>query len=68
MINSSNICTCDAYDTKSFSHNVNNENNEVQHKQKRFSWNFRIKFNFGKNNKICHEWLPQDIALVFIQN
>jgi len=53
---------------KVLNHNVNNENNEVQHKQKRFSWNFRIKLNFGKNNKICHEWLPQDIALVFIQN
>jgi hypothetical protein len=34
MINFSNIHTCDAYDTKNLNHNINNENNKVQHKQK----------------------------------
>jgi hypothetical protein len=34
MINFSNIHTCDAYDTKLKNHNINNEINEVQHKQK----------------------------------
>jgi hypothetical protein len=32
MKNYSNIHTCDAYDTKLKIHNINNENNEVQHK------------------------------------
>jgi hypothetical protein len=34
MINSSNIHTCDAYDTKNLNHNINNENNEVEHNKK----------------------------------
>jgi hypothetical protein len=32
MINSSNIHTCDAYDTNFKNHNISNESNEVQHK------------------------------------
>jgi hypothetical protein len=32
MINSSNIHTCDVYDTKFKNLNINNEINEVQHK------------------------------------
>jgi hypothetical protein len=40
MINSSNIHTCDAYDTKLKNHNINIEINEVQHKRKRSNWNF----------------------------
>jgi hypothetical protein len=41
-INSSNIHTCDAYDTKFKNHNINNENNEVEHKQKKIIWNFEL--------------------------
>jgi hypothetical protein len=32
MIKFLNIHTCATYDTKSKTHNINNENNEVQHK------------------------------------
>jgi hypothetical protein len=32
MINSSNIHACDAYDTKFKNHNINSENNGVEHK------------------------------------
>jgi hypothetical protein len=35
MINSSNIHTYDAYDTNFLNHNINNEINEVQHRQKK---------------------------------
>jgi hypothetical protein len=68
MINSSNIRTCDAYDTKSKNHNINNEINEVQHRQKRFNWNFESNKNLLEIINIHLKWLPQDIALVFIQN
>jgi hypothetical protein len=37
MIKFSNIHTCDACNTKILNHNINNEINEVQHKQKRFN-------------------------------
>jgi glutaminase len=46
MINSSNIHTCDAYDTKLKKHNINNEINEVQHKQKMFNCNFYLNIYF----------------------
>jgi hypothetical protein len=35
MIKFSNIHTCATYDTKFEIHNINDENNEVQHKQKK---------------------------------
>jgi len=46
MINSSNIHTCNTYDTKLKNHNINNQINEVQHKQKRFNWNFELNIYF----------------------
>jgi hypothetical protein len=42
MIFFSNIHICDAYDTNFKNHNINNEIDEVQHKQKRFNWNFEL--------------------------
>jgi hypothetical protein len=65
MINSSNINTYEVYDTKFKDHNINNENNEVQHKGKRFNLNF--DFFFLELIKIHPKWLPQEIALAFIQ-
>jgi len=67
MINSSNIHTCDAYDTKFKKFNINNEINEVQHKWKRYNWNFKLNKNLLEIIKIHLKWLPQDIALAFIQ-
>ncbi len=67
MINSSNIHTYEAYDTKFKDHNINNENNEVQHKGKRFHWNFELNKFFLEIIEIHPNWLPQEIALPFIQ-
>ncbi len=67
MIIFSNIHTCDAYDTKSKNHNINNEINEVQHKQKMFDYNFELNKKLLKIIKIHSKWLPQDVALAFIQ-
>jgi len=66
MIKFSNIPTCATYDTKLKTHNINNENNEVQHKQKSFSWNFGLNKNLLEIIKIHPKWLPQEIALAFI--
>jgi hypothetical protein len=55
------------YDTKILNHNINNEINEVQHKRKRFIWNFELNFKKLEIIKIHPKWLPQHIALVFIQ-
>ncbi len=57
MINSSNIHNCDAYDTKNLNHNINNENNEVEHKQKKFSWNFELTKKLFKIIKLDPKWL-----------
>jgi len=65
MIKFSNIHTYATYDTKLKTHNINNENNEVQHKWKRFNWNFELNKNLLEIIKIHPEWLPQEIALVF---
>ncbi len=63
MIKFSNIHTCDAYDTKLKNYNINNEINEVQHKQKRLNWNFELnknlleiikKINLNGCHKILH--------------
>jgi hypothetical protein len=67
MINSSNIRTHDAYDTKFKDHNINNENNEVQHKGNMFNWNFELNKNLLKIIKTHPKWLPLEIALTFIK-
>ncbi len=67
MINFSNIHTYEACHTKFKDHNINNENNEVQHKGKRFNWNFELNKILLEIIKIHPKWLPQEITLAFIQ-
>jgi hypothetical protein len=61
MINSSNNHTYEAYDTKYKDHNINNENNEVQHEGKMFNYNFELNNFFLEIIKIhlngCHNRL-----------
>jgi outer membrane receptor protein involved in Fe transport len=54
----SNIHTCVTYDIKFHIDNINDENNEVQHRRKIFNWNFELNKNLQEIIRIRLEWLP----------
>jgi len=46
---------------------INNNNNEINFKHKRFRWNFELNNDLLKMIEMHPNWLPQKIALTFIK-
>jgi hypothetical protein len=46
---------------------LNNNNDEINFKHKRFRWNFELENDLWKIIGMHPNWIPQEIALTFIK-
>jgi hypothetical protein len=65
VVNVSN-CNINNQTSKKFETKENQKN--VQHKRKRFSWNFELNNALLKMVKTRLEWIEQEVALTFIHH